>query len=132
VDTVVAWFGATFSGLDWLPIIPSDIPSIYLALGCVVAIAALMLVLTVLVQRRKRRLLNHQIVLLHWEIDELKSRIIALEVAERRRRKDASRIVGEMQETSDRNVLSLFPPRSNDGPPLQPDAPMAPQRGDHR
>jgi hypothetical protein len=66
---------------DW-PSLPPDISPLYLALGCIVA-AFLFFVLTVLIQRRRRRLQINQFASLHSEIDQLKYRILALEVTER-------------------------------------------------
>jgi len=97
MEDIVAWFRSALSGLDDWPSLPSNISPLY-ALGCIVAAFALFFVLTGLVQRRRRRLQINQLASLHWEIDKLKTRIVALEVVERRRQKDALRTAGEPQE----------------------------------
>jgi hypothetical protein len=76
------WLGSTFAGLAWPPL-PSDIPVTYLAVGSVAVAATLLILLIALVQRRKGRLLYDQIVFLNWKIEELRNRIIELEVAGR-------------------------------------------------
>ena len=129
MEDIVAWFRYALSGVgDW-PSLPPDISPLYLALGCIVAAFVFLFVLTVLIKRRKRRLQISPLAYLHSEIDVLKYRILALEVAERRRQKGASWTAGEAQEVPEKNVLTIFTPRSVDGPPLQPDAPLASQRG---
>jgi hypothetical protein len=127
MEDIVAWFRYALSGLgDW-PSLPPEISPLYLALGCIVAGFVFLFVLTVLVQRQRRRLQTNQIASLHWEIDVLKYRILALEVAERRRQKGGA-AAGEAHEVPEKNVLTIFTPRLVDGPPLQPDAPLASQR----
>jgi hypothetical protein len=122
MEDIVAWFRSALSGLgDW-PSLPPDISPLYLALGCIVAGFLFLFVLTVLIQRRRRRLQINQFASLHSEIDQLKYRILALEVTERRRQKDALRNRGETQEVPEKNVLTLFAPLSTDEPPLQPNA----------
>src|ERR1700704_275986 len=106
MEDIVAWFRYALSGLgDW-PSLPHEISPLYLSLGCIVAGFVFLFMLTELIQRQRRRLQINQIASLHWEIDALKYRILALEVAERRRQKGAA--AGEAQEVPERNVLTIF------------------------
>ena len=79
--------------------------------------AALFLAFTMLVQRQANRALGDDVQLLKLAIDDLRNRIIALEVAERRRRGDALRTPDPAK-----NVLEMFTSRPAASGPSPPTA----------
>ena len=122
------WLSSVFSGLEW-SVHAFDLPARHIALGLAVLTGALFSIWVGYAQRRTHRISIDGIAALRSEIIGMTERILALEVAERRRRRDALRATGEFQEVAEpgKNVLAPFPPRP-ESPPLQPGVAMTPRR----
>src|SRR4051812_8029510 len=91
--SVAAWLTSTFAALDW-HLLHSDNVLTSVATGGALLTVALSCALIVLLERRSQ-VLTDELVMLRWGIDDLKSRMIALEVVAQRRQREACRTAGE-------------------------------------